>query len=804
MTPTLGKLAADIRKACDRGDLLMAQGLFDQIAAGTQIDKSVMDSTITPLLRSLVQSGECAPPAQMLETLRQRRAFLDLRQASQVLVSISQRCAEEDVRNLVASLRAMLAEGEPYGGGAVYFGHFCDLLLRDFVAEVQGGLERLRSGSVDWLAKMGWCMPHATMVSVKDGTIVFRGTLPVHSAAWQKSDTVVAMPLNWMWARGNQFWLEGQILELRSGFFVINVYPGAAMREGTLKRGSAWRVDKIANKVILDRQIVAMRAMCQGYNDGGPTVHRVMSPGVREIILREAADAADQEADAEPEEPTLCARPPWTTELMIPGIQSLSSGYFPTQFFELLNQSQQQAVHAALGRTVTLVQGPPGTGKTRTAVGIIEQWARNGVKPVLAVCDSNAGVEKTFAGVQNIGLNCVRIGTPNAGKASGGFSFLSDGLAPSGALTAGAQSQERNSSFANQTRSTTGADVVCCTCAGAGSDALDMHWFQAILIQEASQATEPSLIVPLCKGAIMVTLVGDHEQLPATVLHHEARGLGLARSLFDRLQARHVEPMFLDVQYHMHPAISAFPSMATYGGRLTSAVYKKSRPSPRGFRWPVRDVPIAFMPVHRGFESKVGSSFTNQTEATMLVDLVRDALQPGDLTAEELGVITPYQEQVQMLRRMLPENVECSTVEGFQGREKELILVSTVRAGGTLGSVSDRRRTNVTLTRARRGLIVVGHAETLSQDSQGLWGMWLDFVVKRGLVAGSCLNIAGADPSLVLELSQLGAGISLPASMGGVGGGEQSKAKRRRLDPPDQPSGPGIDEDVDDDRRRCC
>jgi superfamily I DNA and/or RNA helicase len=364
---------------------------------------------------------------------------------------------------------------------------------------------------------------------------------------------------------------------------------------------------------------------------------------------------------------------------------------------------------------------------------------------------------------------------------------LSDGLSPTAALAPGAQSQERNSFFANQKRSMKGADVVCCTCAGAGSDTLDKHWFQAILIDEASQATEPSVIVPLCKGACTVTLVGDHEQLPATVLHQEARELGLERSLFDRLQARHVEPMFLDVQYRMHPAISAFPSMATYGGRITSGVYKTSRPSPLGFRWPVPDVPIAFVPVTRGFESKVGSSFTNQTEATMLVGLVRSVLQPGDLKAEELGVITPYQEQVQMLRRMLPENVECSTVDGFQGREKELILVSTVRAGGKLGFVTDRRRTNVTLTRARRGLIVVGHAETLSQDSEGLWGTWLDFAVKRGLVAG---DNSGAVPSLMLELSQLDAGVSLPASMGGLGGGEESEAKRRRLDPPDQPSGP--------------
>ncbi|CAK0858183.1 unnamed protein product, partial [Prorocentrum cordatum] len=183
-----------------------------------------------------------------------------------------------------------------------------------------------------------------------------------------------------------------------------------------------------------------------------------------------------------------------------------------------------------------------------------------------------------------------------------------------------------------------------------------------------------------------------------------------------RAQARGVEPQFLAMQYRMHPALSAFPSMATYGGRITSGVYKTSRPSPLGFRWPVPDVPIAFVPVTRGFETKVGSSFTNQTEATMLVGLVRSVLQPGDLQAEDVGIITPYQEQVQLLKRLLPQNVECSTVDGFQGREKELILVSTVRASGKLGFVTDRRRTNVTLTRARRGLIVVGHAETLSQD----------------------------------------------------------------------------------------
>jgi len=290
------------------------------------------------------------------------------------------------------------------------------------------------------------------------------------------------------------------------------------------------------------------------------------------------------------------------------------------------------------------------------------------------------------------------------------------------------------------------------TCAGSGSDTLDKMTFPALLLDEASQATEPSSLVAISRGARTIAMIGDHEQLPPTVICPEAKELGLDRSLFDRLVSRGLEPALLELQYRSHPALTAFPSVATYGGRIRSGVPKASRPVPAGFDWPLKGVPIVFVPVDDGREQRVGSSFCNQAEVTAVERLLQQLLRPGDLRMEDVGVITPYQEQVKLFKRTLPPAVEVSTVDGFQGREKEFIFISTVRAsdGGSIGFIKDRRRTNVTLTRARRGLAVCGHPGTLARDVDGLWAQWLAWAIAHGLAWG-CTQGKREDAAAALQ-----------------------------------------------------
>ncbi|KOO25784.1 tRNA-splicing endonuclease positive effector [Chrysochromulina tobinii] len=220
--------------------------------------------------------------------------------------------------------------------------------------------------------------------------------------------------------------------------------------------------------------------------------------------------------------------------------------------------------------------------------------------------------------------------------------------------------------------------------------------------------------------------------------------LGLALiSLFERMLRAGVPAYLLDTQHRMHPSLASFPSDAFYRGRVVSgAGMAAARPQLRGFAWPRPNVHVAFVPSSAPEEGEggggegYGTSKVNRGEAGTVLGLVRTFLQVGELSAAQIGVVTPYAAQVRLLRgllRGLPEGrlVECLSVDGFQGREKELILFSAVRSGGrALGFVADARRLNVMLTRARRGLVVVGDPHTLVHSSH--WADWLEWVERTG------------------------------------------------------------------------
>jgi len=293
-----------------------------------------------------------------------------------------------------------------------------------------------------------------------------------------------------------------------------------------------------------------------------------------------------------------------------------------------------------------------------------------------------------------------------------------------------------------------GAQVVCCTNVGSGDPVLMERDFRICVIDEATQATEPSCLVPLARGVESVVVVGDPMQLPPTVVSQEALAAGLGVSLFERLQRGGIEPFLLDTQYRMHPHISDFPSTAFYGGRLKSFPTPEDRLAPEGFPWPAPGTPVCFVDVGDGREAagENGTSLFNEREARLAVVLARAAVQGGSLASPmDVGIISPYAAQVQLIGDFLraltgPSStsagslVECKTVDGFQGKEKELIIFSTVRSNDrrNVGFLKDPRRLNVAITRPRRGLIVIGDANTLSSDPT--WREYIKWVKRRGLV----------------------------------------------------------------------
>lgn len=303
------------------------------------------------------------------------------------------------------------------------------------------------------------------------------------------------------------------------------------------------------------------------------------------------------------------------------------------------------------------------------------------------------------------------------------------------------------------------ADVICTTTIASGGDIVSHLNFGCILMDEAAQATELSAIVPiLLRGSARLVLVGDHCQLPPTIQSLEAETRGLSVSLYSRFVGQGVEPFFLNTQYRSHPKIAEFSANAFYGGLLQSGVDPEKRPAPKGFIWPSDKAPVCFLEVPER-ESRSGDSKENHAEAKKVQETVSALLSAGELTCHDIGVVTPYMGQVRALRKSLREQLqpmlrrlqrsarddwqkydakflEIGSVDGFQGREKEIIVFSAVRSNnyGRVGFLADWRRLNVMLTRARRGLIVIGHAATLMHDP--FWQQWLEFCGKNDCIVG--------------------------------------------------------------------
>ena len=222
------------------------------------------------------------------------------------------------------------------------------------------------------------------------------------------------------------------------------------------------------------------------------------------------------------------------------------------------------------------------------------------------------------------------------------------------------------------------AEVICATTIGAGHRLLTSRKFPIVLMDEATQATEPSALVPIVKGCRQLVLVGDHQQLPPTVISRRAEEGGLNRSLFDRLLACGLDSIMLTTQYRMHPILREFPSARFYENRLDDGCTRDQRPPPAGFLWPDWDRPMAFVPVEGVEESdEEGKSRFNRDEAAKVLGIVNDLLAPGDLQPEDIGVISPYNGQVRELTHLFDLAGGREQGERYAGLEIKSCLLYT-------------------------------------------------------------------------------------------------------------------------------
>ncbi|GLC67816.1 hypothetical protein PLESTF_000610500 [Pleodorina starrii] len=438
-----------------------------------------------------------------------------------------------------------------------------------------------------------------------------------------------------------------------------------------------------------------------------------------------------------------------------------------------LNMSQVRATALAMRHRVVLLQGPPGTGKTTTITRFIHHLKTNmrHSAAILACAQSNVAVDNLLEGLVDLGLRAVRVGQPVKVRESLRDATLDARILAHPGLEAieNMQTQLRDmrarlpslrgrdrglghrdvSLMGRRVREMRsemmadilkGADVICSTCVGAGGDQLQDLSFPLVVLDEGSQCCEPEALIPLVKGCRHAVLVGDHCQLPPVVQSERAAAGGLGRSLFERLMTAGVPASMLQVQYRMHPLLSCFPSARFYGGRLVDGVTAQQRPPPplplpgagaqaagsrageSGAEAEVEAGPLMFVDVPEGREEvSRGGSKSNRAEALVVAGMVRHMLAAG-MSPADIGIVTPYIAQVQLLSNLLMPLVpaggpplEVSSVDGYQGREKEVMVFSTVRANpsASLGFLEDWRRLNVAITRPRRALILVGNADTL-------------------------------------------------------------------------------------------
>ena len=280
--------------------------------------------------------------------------------------------------------------------------------------------------------------------------------------------------------------------------------------------------------------------------------------------------------------------------------------------------------------------------------------------------------------------------------------------------------------------------LIFTTCVGAGLGLLRTESFDTVIIDEASQLTEPASLISLVKGCKKSILVGDHVQLRATVRPNAAT-LGFDVSLFERLwtesSSSHksaVQKVMLDTQYRMHPSLCSFPSAEFYKSKLLAAPSCTDIPVPAadsifdGISANQRAVFVQCSDAEDlGLRSK-----SNHGQAKLCQEIVRRLKtaqeNPQRSTASlctapsyssaSIAVLTPYTRQLTLLRSLVPDpEVKISTIDGFQGQEADIIVYVTVRCNvhGEVGFLKDLRRLNVAITRPRAGLIIIGDKGTL-------------------------------------------------------------------------------------------
>lgn len=439
---------------------------------------------------------------------------------------------------------------------------------------------------------------------------------------------------------------------------------------------------------------------------------------------------------------------------IIHGNAPVSKLTFDPQAFPWLNPTQQAAVNEVLkAKDLMVVHGPPGTGKTTTMVEAIYETLRR-ESQVLVTAQSNMAVDWISEKLVDHGLSVVRIGNPTrVNDKMLSFTYerrfadhpeypqlwsIRKAIRELGQQK-GKSEATRKKINSLKDRATElelriredilgSARVIACTLCGSANKVLTGMKFSTLFIDEAAQALEAACWIAIRKAG-RVILAGDHQQLPPTIKCYEAAKAGLDVTLMEKIVKRHPECVtLLQVQYRMNESIMRFSSDWFYQGKVQSDESVRFRS--------ILDLdrPIVWVDTEEagGKEEFIGETFgrINKEEAELSISQMKDYIQRIGKERMlrdrlDIGLISPYKAQVQYLRQRVKQDgffkpfrslITINTVDGFQGQERDIIIISLVRANeqGEIGFLKDLRRMNVAMTRARMKLIIMGSRSTLS------------------------------------------------------------------------------------------
>ncbi|XP_015691310.1 DNA-binding protein SMUBP-2 isoform X2 [Oryza brachyantha] len=443
-----------------------------------------------------------------------------------------------------------------------------------------------------------------------------------------------------------------------------------------------------------------------------------------------------------------------------PPMSTKDAGKF-SPFNKNLDESQKDAISKALrSRDVFLLHGPPGTGKTTTVIEIILQEVKRGSK-ILACAASNIAVDNIVERLSRYRTKLVRLGHPArllpqvldsaldaqvlradnsslAGDIRKEMKVLNSKLLKAKDKNTKRDIRKELRTLAKEERKRQqlavadvikNADVVLSTLTGASSKKLDGITFDLVIIDEAAQALEMACWIALLKGPRCV-LAGDHLQLPPTIQSAEAEKKGMGKTLFERLTEAYGDQItsMLTIQYRMHELIMNWSSKELYNNKIKahSSVADHMLYDLEEVKRSSSTEPTIILIDTTGCDMEEvkdeEESTMNEGEAAVSIAHAKLLVESG-VHASEIGIITPYAAQVTCLKMMRNKDtklkdLEISTVDGFQGREKEAIIISMVRSNSKkeVGFLSDHRRMNVAVTRARRQCCLVCDVETVSND----------------------------------------------------------------------------------------